>query len=297
MDDRNTISRPATRQVRPATGASRDRRRAVAAGLVLGVLLAGAASVAGPGGTAAQESSTDDPVAAPPGADLCLAFDASRLTAVRWAAITEDVTAAVQGRTLVFPSPSIVATPDDGRAPDALGEGIVMVSVWAQGDAGPDAISEGCLVPQAEWSMVVSQALLQGSAARILESAGLPDDVSTQIDVEFYPDEERVRTTMRFTAAFGVGGTCWVDDVLSIDPAAGSPLASDEMHQDLHFLAPQDACTRFHAFMTDGAAGMLATHLMPRNLAGPGIGVRFVATSVDVRDGELVLAGSMDVGG
>ena len=148
----------------------------------------------------------------PATADLCLGFDTTGLSAAAWAAIAEAAGVAVHERPLVFPSPTIVVTPGDGASPDAGGAARSQVTVWSAGasvaEPGSAADGAGCLVPGSGWSAVISLTLLQGAAERSSASAGLPANVTTRIDVELVPSEDRVRTTLVFTGDFGIGGTC-----------------------------------------------------------------------------------------
>ena len=84
--------------------------------------------------------------------------------------------------------------------------------------------------------------------------------------------------------------------MLSVDPASGRPRASDELHADIHFLARQDACTRFRAFMPYGAAGLLAIGLAPADMTASDADLHFVTTSVEVADDSVTLAGTMAAG-
>jgi len=213
--------------------------------------------------------------AGPP--DLCLALGAPGLATSTIDAVDQELRSGIAIRPLVFPAP-VVERSADGTVT------VFQVRSGAAASPGVGAEHGGtCPVAGDGWTLRVGRDLLQGSAERFLASAGLPDDVATAIDVELVPDQGLVRTTLRFEGGFGVGGTCWVDDVLSVDPATGAAHAGDELHQDLHFLAPQDACTRFRAFMPDGGAGQLAIRLVP---AAPTEGI----DPVRLRVGQVAVA-------
>ena len=114
--------------------------------------------------------------------------------------------------------------------------------------------------------------------------------------MQFHPGEQLVRTVLRFAVLGGLSrGTCWVDDGLSIGEG-GRAVTSDEVFADLQFGVPGDACERFRAFMPEGGAGGQAIALQPLDVAlDDGSVVRFVATSVDVQDAAIVLAGHIEL--
>lgn len=246
----------------------------------LGIILALACS-------APVLASDPDPATIGP-TELCLTFDTSRLDAGRIDAVVAGLADAIAARPLVFPAPVI----DRTQAGTAVTIGV------RDTDAGVTPVTAGapapCLVEGADWSLAVSQRLLALSAVRILASAGLPENVSTEILVDFSADADLVRTTLRFSGDWGVGGTCWVDDRLTVDPATGLAIASDELHQDLNPFAPQDACTRFRAFMPDGGAGRMALQFAPGAPTVSAAGAGFTVEATDVRADTIVLSGTFE---
>jgi hypothetical protein len=90
-------------------------------------------------------------------------------------------------------------------------------------------------------------------------------------------------------------GTCWVDDVLSVDAVGGIVAASGEQGLETSPFA-EGACRRFFGFLPDGGAGEQAVTLLPLSVELDDGVIRLVAQAVTVRDDAIVMAGSLDVG-
>lgn len=59
-----------------------------------------------------------------------------------------------------------------------------------------------------------------------------------------------------------LGGTCWIDDVLSVDPGTGTVVTNASTGMDVDPFT-EAACQKFGAFMTEGGAGEQALSLLP----------------------------------
>ena len=158
----------------------------------------------------------------------------------------------------------------------------VKIGIWASGNGRPDPndgrrerlAASDCLVEGSAWTTMISHELLQAGAERILAGARLPDDsgeppiredAEAAIVVEFDPAQGRVRTTLEFNVPvgpFNPGGTCWIDDVLSVDPLTGMVVPTTTAGMDVDPFM-ESGCQKFQAFMTDGGAGEQALSLLP----------------------------------
>lgn len=143
-------------------------------------------------------------------------------------------------------------------------------------DIGP------CAEPTEGWAFTVTDDLLADGADRLLAAAEFSEEWTAAISVELQPEESRVRTTLRFVGPLAVGGSCWLDETLTLDAASGRPVVRAEAGDDAG-IPGLVACGRFHESMPDGGAGALALALLPAEASGA--------------DGQPVLrAGSVVVG-
>jgi hypothetical protein len=86
----------------------------------------------------------------------------------------------------------------------------------------PAGSQGACLGPDLEWTARFGRAFLEASAKRMLEEAPTTPGIASEVILEWFPDEGRVRTLLTFAGPLDIpNGRCWVDDVLSIDTTAG----------------------------------------------------------------------------
>ncbi len=211
-------------------------------------------------------------------ADVCLEVASGVLSAEEWNALDEAVEVAVVARPLLFPAPSIHTRGsrldiDSGHPGLAVGEG-------------------PCLEPGHEWSARFDRVFLEAGADLMLEQAPTTPGIGSEVALEWYPDETRVRTTLEFAGPLDFpNGTCWIDDVLTVE--AGVVLASGEHGLRTSPFA-EGACRRFADHLPDGGAGEQAVTLLPTTVElGDGTTVRLVADDVFVREDAVVVAGSL----
>lgn len=129
---------------------------------------------------------------------------------------------------------------------------------------------------------------------RILEVAPTTPGIASNVEVEWYPDDCRVRTWLEFEGPLGIpSGTGWIDDVLAVE--GGSVVASGETGLRTSPFA-ESACGRFFAYLTRGGAGEQAVTLLPAEISLPdGSTLVFVASSVDVDDDAIVISGEVEL--
>jgi|GEM_PF-4302499 len=215
-------------------------------------------------------------------ADVCLEVTPDALSAAERASLTTSVTGAVESRTAMFPAPVIV---DEASR----------IDVWA-GYAGSEPGSgTSCLEPGSEWSARFGRDFLEAGADQMLAEAPTTPGIDSNVDIEWYPDDDRLRTTLVFAGPFDIpNGTCWVDDALSVDDLAGLIVTSGEQGVKTSPFAGS-ACGRFFDHLPDGGAGEQAVTLLPATVElTDGSVLRFVAERVDVRDDAIVVAGSLE---
>ena len=292
-----------------ASRAPWPRNGRMTASLVLvAAAIVGAASSAALGEPAADAADTR-PVGSSP--DVCLEVDASTIDAETWAQVAGAVATAVEDEPEFFPDPVIVALPDPAQAWSGEDVATARIGIWgAAGEAGATAerrealAAEECLAEGAGWTTTISQGLLQTGAEQIMAAARLPDesgeppireDAEVSIAIELLPAEMLVRTTFEFRLSipFNPGGTCWIDDVLAVDPAAGSVIASTTTGMDTG-LFMESGCHKFQAFMTEGGAGEQGISLLPAAVSlRDGSTLSFTATSVKMTDDTIEMSGTV----
>jgi len=223
------------------------------------------------------------PAAAAEGAaDVCLEVAPDALSEAERASLTAPVTEAVESRTAMFPAPVLV---DEGSR----------IDVWAGYAGSEPGAGMPCLEPGSEWSARYGREFLEAGADQMLAEADTTPGFSSSIDIEWHPDEDRLRTVLVFAGPFDIpNGTCWVDDALSVDHLAGLVVASGEQGLETSLFG-EVACRRFFDNLPDGGAGEQAVTLLPATVELlDGSVLRFVAERVDVRDDAVVVAGSLE---
>jgi hypothetical protein len=259
----------------------------------------------------ADPDQSSSSLASDPG--MCLEAESSVLDAEAWGEILRAVAVAVEGEPDFFPDGAIISLPDLSRPWEPQGVDTVKIGIWGTGGNDPGSTDErrerlagtDCLRDGSEWTTTISHALVLAAAERILAGARLPqddgellisEDIEADIDVEFYPTEQRVRTILDWSKeAFllRVGGLCWIDDVLAAD--AGEVVVSSQAGKDVTPVVGEAGCALFQEFLDETGAGERAIDLLPTEISlADGTVVRFVVESVEVLDTEIVMAGSLE---
>jgi hypothetical protein len=155
----------------------------------------------------------------------------------------------------------------------------------------------GCLEPGAEWTARFGRGFLEAGADQMLAEAPTTPGIDSDVTIEWYPDEARLRTTLAFAGPLDIpNGTCWIDDALSIDVEAGVVVASGEEGVKTSPFA-EGACGRFFDHLPDGGAGEQAVTLLPRIVAlTDGSELRFVAEDVRVEEDAVSVSGRLERG-
>lgn len=171
---------------------------------------------------------------------------------------------------------------------------VVSVALWLPfGQTGDP--SDTCLPDGAGWGAHIRRGLLYAGAGRRAASVELSPGVEAQVGVTFVPQEARVRTWLEFSMPLGIGGRCWVDDVLGIDDPSGWLTVGRSTGQAVTLFGGY-ACERFLALMPEGGAGEQAATLLPADVSLPGGGgLRLRAARVDVEAEAILLSGSLEV--
>lgn len=232
-------------------------------------------------------------------ADVCLELAATALPAGAWGAVVAAVDDVGARRTALFPVPTVVAQPvtepgeDASSSPPATTLRLDVHSGHAGGTA--PGTSAACLEPGVDWTARFDRGFLQAAADRMLADAPTTPGISSEIEVEWYPDDARIRTALAFEGPLGIpNGHCWVDDRLVVDPASGVVRASGEEGLETSPFA-EGACGRFFDHLPDGGAGEQVVELLPVSVAlEDGRELWFVATRVTVRDDAVVVVGVLE---
>lgn len=142
------------------------------------------------------------------------------------------------------------------------------------------------------WSIRVTQALLADGADRLLAGADFSEEWTASMEVELRPAESSIRTVLSFSGPLNISGSCWVDDLVSVDPTSGTTVVSSEADDDAG-LPGLIACRRFADSLPDGAAGEQALALIPTMVAIEGApDLRLVTDSIDLSTEAIVIEGS-----
>ena len=246
--------------------------RARLAGVVAGtaLLLTSTAAVADPAGPPAEQF-----------ADVCLAVDSGLLSTEDWASVAAAVEEAVAERPALFPSPQL------DQEPSRLD--------ITSGHLSAERGYAGCLEPGTEWTARFGRKFLELGADQMLAEAPTTPGIDSSVAIDWYPDEARIRTTLVFAGPLDIpNGTCWIDDVLSVDAATGTIVASGEQGVKTSPFA-EGACGRFFDHLPDGGAGEQAVTLLPTTVAlADGGELRFVAEDVWVSEDSVSVSGRLE---
>lgn len=216
-------------------------------------------------------------------ADVCLDI-AGGLHDDERAAVVEAVAAVVAEDRTLFPGPTVTATG-------------TRIDIHAGHPDLQAVAGVACLMDEFDWTARFSREFLVEGAELMLEEADKTPGFDSSIELEWFPGEARLRSTLSFSGPFGIpSGTCWVDDVLSIDPESGRALASGDRGMDVSPLGDV-VCGRFYDNLPKGGAGQQAVDLLPTEVdLGDGRTLRFVAETVQVHDDAVAIAGVLEVG-
>jgi hypothetical protein len=293
----------ALRRFRTAIGPT-ARMRLVPAVLALAVV---GSMVAG---VSVRAQSADEDTASDRG--LCLEAATSLVDPGAWNEILDAVTVAAERNTDFFPEAIVVSIPDLTQPWDPGAFSTVRIGIWGSGGSDPGSTGErlerlaarDCLRDGSEWTTTISHELVLAAAESMLAGARLPqddgelliaEDIEADIDVEFYPTEQRVRTVLDFSKPvliFDVHGTCWIDDVLAADAGEVVVTSQADMKGDI---GASRGCALFQEFLDETGAGERAIDLLPTEIPlADGSVVRFVVRSVEVDDSAIVMAGSIE---
>jgi hypothetical protein len=166
--------------------------------------------------------------------------------------------------------------------------------IWSGQEGMAVGVGAPCLEPGATWTARFGRDFLQAGAERMLAEAPTTPGIASNVTIEWYPDETRLRTILEFAGPLDIpNGQCWVDDVLSVDSATGTVSASGEPGVQTSPFA-EGACGRFFDHLPDGGAGEQAVTLLPAAIdVGGGQALRFVAERVEVQEDAVVVSGSL----
>jgi hypothetical protein len=220
-------------------------------------------------------------IAADRPADLCLEFVPAAFDEHAWAGVQQMVGEVVRERPALFPAPLLVAG------------SVSRLDVASSHDALP-ATAASCLEPGFDWTARYGRDFLEAGADRMLAEAPTTPGIDSDVTIEWYPDESRLRTTLVFAGPLDIpNGTCWVDDRLSVDETSGTVVASGEQGVRTSPFA-EVACGRFFGNLPDGGAGAQVATLLPAVVELDDGGVlRLVAEDVVVRDDAIIISGSL----
>jgi hypothetical protein len=209
-----------------------------------------------------------------------------------------------------FPDASVVTLPDVSDGTESVGASATRIAVWPTKAVETLALADHaaigsirCRPDDASWGATISLPLLQAGAERILEAARqpsvggalIPADAEATISVELDAAQSRVRTKLEFSVPAGpfrLGGTCWIDEVLQLDPESGRPSAQLTTGMDV---APfvESGCAKFEQFMAGRGAGVRALDLVPGVTTAVSTSPFLVTASISVAEDRIVLSGGI----
>jgi len=219
-------------------------------------------------------------VAASEPADVCLEVTPGVLSAPEWSSVADSVAAALEPRGALFPDPQVATD-------DAL-------LVVHSGHDGLARGADGCLRDGFEWTARFGRDFLEAGADQMLAEAPTTPGIASDVTIEWYPEDARLRTTLVFAGPLDIpNGRCWVDDALTVDAAAGTVVASGEEGLETSPFA-EAACGRFFDHLPEGGAGEQAVTLLPRSVVlADATVLRFVAEEVLVADDAVSVSGHL----
>jgi len=213
-------------------------------------------------------------------ADVCLEVVPGSVSADDWTGVATAVAETVAERSALFPDPTL--THEASRLDI---------------DSGHLQAAQGrttCLEPGHEWTARFGRDFLEAGADQMLAEAPTTPGISSDVSIEWYPDDARMRTTLVFAGPLDIpNGTCWIDDALTVDAATGTVVASgDEGVKTSPFA--EGACGRFFDHLPYGGAGEQAVTLLPVSVVlADGRELRFVAEDVLVAEDAVSVSGRL----
>ena len=251
---------------------------------------------------------------AAPGPGLCFEAITSSIDVAAWSDVLGAFEAAVDENPDFFSDANVVSIPDLRSAWEPQSFETVKIGVWS---ASPDEArsteqlrdalaAHQCRASESIWEARVSRDLLFAAAELILARARVPDesgeppipaDATTEIIVDFYPEEARIRTMLKFNVPvmfLNPGGECWIDDVL-VPGGEGVPPTSIATGGQQTDPLVGSACDLFRAFMSDGGLGERALSLLPAKVTlSDGTTIALEASVVEVAVDTLILGGTIE---
>ncbi|MFV2062224.1 MAG: hypothetical protein ACC726_01765 [Chloroflexota bacterium] len=225
--------------------------------------------------------------------DVCLELAPEALPEGAWEQVIAAVMTAVASRPALFPNPAFTVVPTTAIAAGTNARLDIMATDLDEQAPAADAV---CLAETSQWTARLGRSFLDDGADRMLKQAPTTPGISSSVEVQWFPDENRVLTTLEFAGPFDIpNGRCWIDDSLSIDEAAGTAVASAD--QDLK-TSPfaEGACGRFFDFLVDGGAGEQAISLLPSSVPlDDGSTLYLLISDVSVEEQAIVISGSLEI--
>ena len=277
---------------------ARDGRRSLGAMAVAVAIAVGAMTV----GVAMDVTGAPDVVIADAreharedGVGLCVNV-AGGLTEADAIALEAAVLAEAQARPHLFPEVTVARaeSPTDGIDP------MLAIAAWpfvTSGQLGDDLAApsdrDPCHQPSPAWTAAVTIDLLADGADAILANEQLSEGWSGSVAVTVEPNRSLVRSELTFSGPFGIGGHCWIDETITVDPATSTLSVTSESGNDAG-LAGLVACKRFEESMVEGGAGGQAIALL--SFAQPDRPVgdqRFEVESAEVTESAVVVSGRL----
>lgn len=214
-------------------------------------------------------------------ADVCLEIAGDLVSPAEWDAVAAAVGATVTERAALFPRPQF--EPTDSR--------LDIESGHPRQAAGTTA----CLEPGTEWTARFGRDFLAAGADQMLADAPTTLGIDSDVTIEWYPEEDRLRTTLVFAGPLDIpNGTCWIDDALRVDDTTGTVTTSGDQGVKTSPFA-EGACGRFFDHLPDGGAGGQAVTLLPTVVAlADGGELRFVAEDVRVSEHTVSVSGRLE---
>ena len=198
-----------------------------------------------------------------------------------------DAATASEARPQLFPARELEVLLGADDAP-------AIIAIWREARTSEqDPVLDGCVADGATWTARIGRSFLVAGADNELAAAPTTPGIESNVEVEWYPDEGRVRTWLEFEGPLGIpNGTCWIDDVLTTE--RGVAVASGDTDLRTSPFA-EGACGRFFDYLARGGAGEQAVTLLPSvvPLADGGT-LAFLVSSVTVEEDAILMSGTVE---
>jgi hypothetical protein len=246
------------------------------------------------------------------GPGLCLEVASSIVEPGAWSEILDAFREAADGKPSFFPDAAIVTLPDLAQPWDSQAVTSVRIGIWSTGGSDPgstdqrrgDLASADCTRGGSDWAVTISHDLVLAAGEEMLAGARLPQggeepiipgNAETDLELEFHPAEQRVRTILEWSReAFFIelGGWCWIDDVLGAE--AEQAVVSSSAGLDVTF-GSEAGCELFQDFLDEVGLGERALQLLPTEIVlADGTVIRFGVGAVEVQDSAIALSGPIE---